>query len=288
MNDNGHEFAGDEQGRSGARPIASAGKATAAAAAPSQSRPSPIREAPAAVVMPRLGEELPIFCERCGYSLKGLPQLRCDACRVLHFSCPECDHHQPINTLRPAVQRALGRLRALGLALIVFLKLNYFGWTLFAWGGAGMSISYGYDFSGGNYRLIEPRFDEEGVVILLCFGFAFAVIARMLLLRWRSGALVGLSLAGLVVLAWYLGAFLRTLESRYTVEPPFNSTVLIYVASAAAGVLIGAACAWGIWLALAHAFLPKRAAVALIEWQKAMSAVDPRKVQTDAATSVTA
>src|SRR3954447_20705454 len=79
----------------------------------------------------RLGEELPIFCERCGYSLNGLTQIRCERCDVLHFACPECNHHQPINTLRPAVQRALGRLRALGLALIVFLKINYFFWCLF-------------------------------------------------------------------------------------------------------------------------------------------------------------
>jgi len=61
---------------------------------------------------PRLGEELPVFCERCGYSLHGSPRLRCACCAILHFACPECGHHQPINTLRPAVQRVLGRLRA--------------------------------------------------------------------------------------------------------------------------------------------------------------------------------
>src|SRR4051812_43411991 len=65
----------------------------------------------------RWGEELPIFCEACGYSLNGLGQNRCGECDVLHFACPECNHHQPINTLRPAFQRTLGRLRALGLAL---------------------------------------------------------------------------------------------------------------------------------------------------------------------------
>ena len=93
----------------------------------------------------RLGEELPVFCERCGYSLHGLPQTRCDACRVLYFNCPECGHHQPINTLRPAVQRALGRLRALGLSGIVILKINYFFWGLFAWGAASTEISYSYN-----------------------------------------------------------------------------------------------------------------------------------------------
>src|SRR4051794_35811770 len=31
----------------------------------------------------RLGEELPIFCEQCGYALHGLPQQRCERCEIL-------------------------------------------------------------------------------------------------------------------------------------------------------------------------------------------------------------
>ena len=31
---------------------------------------------PRKVMSQKLGEELPIFCERCGYSLNGLPQSR--------------------------------------------------------------------------------------------------------------------------------------------------------------------------------------------------------------------
>ena len=258
-----------------------------ATASPHLARTAPPRQA-------RLGEELPIFCERCGYSLNGLPQVRCGACTVLHFSCPECNHHQPINTLRPAFQRILGRLRALGLAAIVFLKLNVFGWSLFAWGVAGMGISYQYDYNSGRggrynyYQLIEPEFQDEGVMILLCFGFAFGAVGRMLLLRWRSGVLVGIVLAGLVVLAWYTGAFFRTWEMRAEAVSPFNGTVSAYVASAAAGVVAGAASAWGIWLALAHSFLPKRTAAALLAWQAALSEHDPRAAHTDGPTSVTA
>src|SRR4051812_1115331 len=67
----------------------------------------------------RLGEELPIFCEKCGYSLHGLPQGRCERCTILQFHCPECGHHQPINTLRPAAQRMLGRIRAFALGIWV-------------------------------------------------------------------------------------------------------------------------------------------------------------------------
>src|SRR5688572_23821325 len=115
-----------------------------------------------------LGEELPVFCERCGYSLNGLPQARCGACQVLHFSCPECNHHQPINTLRPAFQRVLGRLRALGLALIVFLKIMFFGWILFFWGAAGLNISYDYQFGAGpsGYTLHPAEFHPEGAIAM--------------------------------------------------------------------------------------------------------------------------
>src|SRR5687768_7711013 len=164
---------------------------------------------------PRFGEELPIFCERCGYSLNGLPQLRCEACTVLHFSCPECDHHQPINTLRPAVQRALGRLRAMGLAGIVFLKLNFFGWGLFAWFVGGYSIAYSYNprpGAGNNWAYGPADFEAIGGIICFLFGLGFGIVGRMLLLRWRHGVLVGLGLAGLMVLAMTIGGYFRQWE----------------------------------------------------------------------------
>ena len=94
---------------------------------------------------PKLGEELPVFCERCGYSLHGLPQVRCEHCTLLQFHCPECGHHQPINTLRPAAQTILGRIRGGWLTLVILFKLNLFGWLLFAWVGMGAAWSVQYD-----------------------------------------------------------------------------------------------------------------------------------------------
>src|SRR4051812_49317561 len=92
--------------------------------------------------MPRLGEELPVFCERCGYSLHGLQQTTCEHCTIRQFHCPECGHHQPINTLRPAVQHVLGRLRAMALVAAVVLKIGFFALMLFAWTGMGGAWSY--------------------------------------------------------------------------------------------------------------------------------------------------
>src|SRR5437764_195144 len=61
-----------------------------APSAPREARPAP-RAAPVVWSQPsrKLGEELPVFCERCGYQLFGLSPLRCDRCDILHFHCPE-------------------------------------------------------------------------------------------------------------------------------------------------------------------------------------------------------
>ena len=236
-----------------------------------------------------LGEELPLFCERCGYSLNGLAQFRCEHCRVLHFSCPECDHHQPINTLRPAALRIIGRLRAIGLALLVFVKINIFFWSLFIWGAAGMGISYSYQYysnTASSYG--QTGFEWEGGVILFLFGALFGMVGRMLLLRWRRGMLIGLVLGGLVVLAMCVGAELRQLDYNRPLPSPYGVGFVMYMTCAFIGAWFGASVVWGIWLALATAFLPKRAATALLEWQSAMSAPKGAKDRTDATTSVTA
>src|SRR5215217_4413648 len=91
-----------------------------------------------------LGEELPLFCERCGYALHGLPQVTCERCEIRHFHCPECGHHQPINTLRPAFQRMLGRFRAFAVVWITLLKLALFGIARIGWGWGEYEESYRY------------------------------------------------------------------------------------------------------------------------------------------------
>lgn len=244
----------------------------------------------AALPKVRLGEELPIFCERCGYSLNGLAQIRCERCQVLHFSCPECDHHQPINTLRPAAQRIIGRLRAWGLGLIVFLKIIIFFWVLFGWGAAGMEFSFYRGFYGraGRSSFMPIGFDWEVGVPLVLFGIAFGMVARMLLLRWSRGVLVGLAVGALVVLAMAIGAELRRMDLNYTVPSPFQIGFILCMLSGFIGAWVGCSIVWGIWLALVTAFLPKRAATALLEWQRAMSLPKGEKDRSDATTSVTA
>lgn len=238
----------------------------------------------------RLGEELPVFCERCGYSLHGLPQNRCEACGVLQFTCPECGHHQPINTLRPAFQRLLGRARAVGLALIMLFKINFFFWALFGWGGVGTELAYFYSDGRGGMRELRPSpYQLEILIIIFLFSAAFGALGRMFLLRWRRGILVGLTLGLLIAASLVIGAYLEQLwRQEENLPSPITFDFCLYAFWAIAGATLGGWVVWGIWAGLVHLFLPKRAALALIEWQRAMSAKLNEPVRIDATTSVTA
>lgn len=245
--------------------------------------PAPEQSQTAPRLAARLGEELPIFCERCGYALHGLPQTRCGQCDILHFSCPECGHHQPINTLRPAFQRMLGRVRALWLVLWVLFKLNFFGWLLFGWFAMGVEWSYEYHWQtmgrggtgAGNFAPPPQRprpIDMEAIIAFTLFAIPFAIFGRLILLRWRRGLLVGVALAALVMAAVVLGAKLRqTMFSAIQSLGPLNADFYILLLLTAGCIIVGAVIAWPIWLALAHLFLPARTAKALLDWQQNLS-----------------
>lgn len=225
----------------------------------------------------RLGEELPIFCERCGYLLHGSPQTRCEHCTILYFRCPECGHAQPINTLRPAVQRILGRTRAVFLAGLVFFKINYFLWLLVAWVAMGGEWSYQYrslpvpTSPGGRAWVLQPRpLDLEVLLVFMLFALPFGMVSRMMLLRWKRGYLIGLVLAALVVLAIVGGARLRAYDTPVATSP-FTADFHLLLSLTGLAVILGAAVAWGLWSALVRLFLPASTATALLDWQRSQS-----------------
>jgi hypothetical protein len=234
----------------------------------------------------KLGEELPIFCERCGYSLNGLPMMRCADCKILQFKCPECGHHQPINTLRPAAQRVLGRLRALWLCFSVLFKLNFFGWLLFAWVAMGVEWSYRYNFvgartvrtmtSGGGvraspqYSMVPREIDWESLLAFSLFGLGFGLFGRMFLLRWRRGHLIGMVLGVLVVGMVMLGARIQQID-RNLGPSPYTPALMTVAVMGAGLVVLGAWISWGVWVLLVRLFLPTRTATAFLEWQRSLS-----------------
>jgi hypothetical protein len=225
---------------------------------------------PASPPRQRLGEELPVFCEKCGYSLHGLPQTRCEQCAILQFHCPECGHHQPINTLRPAAQRILGRLRATGLAFLVLFKLNYFGWLLFAW--FAMGVEWSMSYRDVRYR---SRDETEMWLAFIFFAAPFGMVSRMLLLRWRRSLYVGIVLALIVMAAIVAGQQFRwSLEAGRIYGPGMRAERIWLVdlmIVTGAVIALGALIVWPIWALLVRAFLPRRAAAALLEWQESQS-----------------
>src|SRR5688572_29669507 len=238
----------------------------------------------------RLGEELPVFCEKCGYCLHGLPQNLCAACDILQFHCPECGHHQPINTLRPAFQKLLGRIRAFFVAISVLFKINFFIWLLVAWFAMGVEFSYTYDHSAfrmnraaaagpgaqfnrvynGMATKIPQPLDWEEMLAFSIFGLFFGMFSRMLLLRWRRGYAVGIALAALVAIAIALGALAESTGDNVATHP-FTREFLLCIATAAVTVTLGASIVWGVWTALVAVFLPKATGAALLDWQRSLS-----------------
>jgi hypothetical protein len=236
---------------------------------------------------PPLGEELPIFCERCGYSLHGLPHVRCERCTLLQFHCPECGHRQPINTLRPAAHRIIGRVRAVVLAIIVFLKLMFFGWLLFGWLMVGVEYSYQRRWDGNRTVVVNGQVVQRGgamtyatmrlqlevLIALGLFGIAFGAVGRMLLLRWPRGYAVGLVLAVLVGSLLALGAHMnRVLESGQDLPSPFTQQFVLLIVWAGVMVWLAASTVWPVWALLVNVFLPRKTATALLDWQRHHSA----------------
>lgn len=221
-----------------------------------------------------LGAELPIFCERCGYSLNALPQVRCDHCDLLQFHCPECGHHQPINTLRPAMQRTLGRLRALSLGLLAFFKLNWFGWHFFFWIVMGYEWAYTYNRGRGGMQSLTP--DLEAVMSFMLYGTVVGVLSRLLLLRWRSGALVGIVLAALYCTALVIGFNWRVSYGNRYGNTGWEGGLLtagrlVMILLTFAVITATAAAAWPVWVGFVRVVMPERAGSALLEWQRSLS-----------------
>lgn len=190
-----------------------------------------------------LSEELPLFCDGCGYSLHGQEQVLCLECNLRHFHCPECGKRQSINTWRPAAFRTFGRLRMAGLWLIVILKLALLGAVIMM--GLGMAFD-------SNRALRDPLLDQfnrysyytmrsPSVVDAVLISLLAALIGactRMLFLRFRSGFLVGVAFAMLLLGCFLVGASERIfdyLTSSFVVW--VGRQLLLLTAAAVIGVL---------------------------------------------------
>jgi hypothetical protein len=176
----------------------------------------------------------------------------------------------------------LGRARAFALAGFVFFKINFFFWLLFAWVGMGVEWSYRYNSDGVRQvivngktvrqqtgpNMIPRRVDPEQATIFCVFAAGFAMVGRMLLLRWQRGWCVGIVLAGLVVTTIALGAQIaRWGEDDPHVMSPFTTDFCLLMALAGTVVALAASIVWPIWVMLVRVFLPRPWSTAVLEWQ---------------------
>ncbi len=215
----------------------------------------------------KLPSELPLFCETCGYSLLNLPQKRCECCSILHYQCPECGHQQPINTLRPALHRLLGRCRFAYQAISVLFRLNYFGWSLFIWFWVAYDLARYFEGSGtGTVREYWEMFAG-----LCVFAFLFCGVGRMFLLRWRRGTVVAAVLAVILVGVMVLGMVYRIWTPGSWVTTEVTSLCLLGLGWTGMAGFLGAWVAWPIWSGLVRVFLPVRFAEPLLRWQRSLA-----------------
>jgi hypothetical protein len=159
------------------------------------------------------------------------------------------------------------------LGFILLLKINYFGWLLFAWFCVGMVSAYGWTLRARQdpYRL--GPLSLETIVTFAVYGSAFGAVSRLLLLRWRSTMTVALVLATMVCGAVVSGALHRlwgrtAWSHREGAMLLLGSTEAWLTLSLTFGwVALGAALAFPLWAGLAKLLLPPRAARTLLKWQ---------------------
>ena len=120
-------------------------------------------------------------------------------------------------------------------------------------------------------RVTTAVMTRDAVLAFVLFAVPFGMVLRMTLLRWKRGWAVGLVLASLVMCAIALGATVRRLDRYAHFPSPYHKDLLMLMGLAFLSIVLGAAIVWPVWTLLVHAFLPKRTAHALLNWQRSLS-----------------
>lgn len=186
-----------------------------------------------------LSEELPLFCDGCGYSLHGQQQIVCSECGLRHFHCPECGKRQSINTWRPAAFRTFGRLRMMGLWIVVIIKLALMATMVMVTIALASDLSRSlrepflgqFNRSSFYYSIRSPNVAQT--VVMIVVAALVAATARMLFLRFRSGFLVGVAFAMVI-----LGCFLVGGTERVLIN--LTSTFVVWVVQQLLLILVAA------------------------------------------------
>jgi hypothetical protein len=220
------------------------------------------------------GEDLPHFCDGCG---KPLPTQRpwvCPQCTLMQIRCGDCDHVQPVSPLRPILRESIARAFATVLHLLTLLQGGIILAALFGWLVGGHECAYTYRYVPvPSLRVIGTSYagpypiqwnSEEAFVAVLC-AVLFGIVTRTMLLRWKSGLLVGL-VVGLVAAGTFaFGMALRS-YARSEAVSPFSGGSALVLAMIGVGVLAGSLLTWPGWWLFMKVMLPRAIGNRLLHW----------------------
>jgi hypothetical protein len=131
---------------------------------------------------------------------------------------------------------------------------------------------------GGQAFLRTVNIELEVIFVTVIVSSIFAFVTRLLLLRWSRADYVGLALGAFAVISMTAGALFRAIawgrRNLATVDP-LGIDFFIVLVIAFCTIATVAMLAWPVWTVLARAFLPRRTAVVLLEYQRSLSQSSP-------------
>jgi hypothetical protein len=226
-------------------------------------------------------EETVLFCESCGSATHAVEPAACPACRLSHVTCGSCGGKQRVTPLRPVMQESVARSIAVVLSVVTLVQGGIMAGALIGWfvGGHESVTVYRYEPAPVANRtgVVKTPYtmmtgqvpmDWESVEAKICILLAaqFAVVARMMMLRWKHGMLVGLAVGVATAGVFAGGMICRFLEPNSPVAWFAPQTVAVLGMMVVAAML-AAGVAAPVWRLCVRAFLPKRLAEAVLRWQ---------------------
>ena len=122
----------------------------------------------------------------------------------------------------------------------------------------------------------------EAVLAFAIYGFVIGFFSRLMLLRWRSGALVGVVLGALFAMMLVIGFNWRVSNRQYYGGNGFPFTDAVLTPGRLLATFLtfcfiagSALAAWPLWVGFVRVAMPERAGNALLEWQRGLSDPSP-------------
>lgn len=222
-----------------------------------------------------LGEPVPTFCERCAAPIHDQPVQPCGECSLPVMTCPHCGQYTAVRSVRPVLEQALARVSANLLHGITFISVTVLYLALFGWFVFGYetvrSVGNLYGDKGQMGSYYEQSLWTECLIATVLAG-VFGFCWRLVLLRWRSGLLTGLTSAGITGLVMLAGGSYCVLSrddgTRTSVFTLFSYEFARAMLAVLVALTVGCASGWLILRLFIQLFTPKQLSTRLLAWRQ--------------------